>query len=231
MSVPRRTHRRHWGNELLDRLLDEAVLPGLEAVTLARDQQLFAPGARVRCVFFPTTSVCSILLSLRSGQRAEVATVGNEGFAGIPGLFCVPATEYAIAQIAGDAVSVEARGIRWLMRRNARVSELINRYLAHAYQSAQQSALCNSYHTVDQRLARWLLTAHDRARTDCFAMTQELLSHMVAATRPRITEAAKRLKSAGVIDYQRGVVHVINRWRLERRTCECYGAVKRPVYD
>lgn len=232
MSVPRRTQKGPGptGNELLDRLLaGEALAREITRVTLETEQELLIPGVMVSRVFFPTTSVCCILLALKSGQRAEVSTVGNEGFVGIPAVLRIPATEYAIVQIPGDAYVVNASALLGVLDENGGLRRIVNRYIGYAYQSAQQTTICNSYHSVEQRLARWLLTAHDRARTDVFPMTQELLSHMVAATRPRVNEAARRLRSDGMIDYERGSVQIRSRNRLERRACECYAATRRPA--
>lgn len=230
MSVPRRTHRRQsTGNTLLDRLLSlDGLDRHLEPVRLDMQEGLLVPGETVRRIFFPTTCVCSILIELKTGQRAEIGTVGNEGFVGIPAVLRMPATELAIVQIPGDAYAMKAPPFQNALERNRELYQAVVRYIGFAYQVAQQVNACNAYHTVDQRLARWLLVCADRARRLQFEMNQELLSHMVAATRPRVSEAARRLKLAGVIDYTRGNLEIRDRTRLERVACECYTATKRP---
>ena len=232
MSVPSRTFgtpRSLVGNDLLDRVppaVRTELLKQSELVALREEQELFRPGASVRRLFFPTTAVCSLLLGLNSGQRAEMGTVGNEGLIGIPTVLGTRATEFAVVQIPGEAYALHKQLLKQLLQAHASFNEALMRYISYAYHMAKQTTVCNAYHNIDQRLARWLLTCHDRARHDRFPITQELLGHMVAATRPRVTEAAGRLRSAGVIDYERGLLRIRDRKRLEARACECYAATR-----
>lgn len=215
--------RQPSGNDLLDRLIAAGGLPRtLELIALKAGEELFTPGAGIARVYFPTTCVCSILLGLNSGQRAEAGTVGSEGFVGIPVALGISPTDYAIVQVPGKAHVLAASVLKDLLEANARARGAILRYIGYAYHVAEQTTACNSYHTVGQRLARWLLICHDRAHADSFPMTQELLSHMVAATRPRVSEAAARLRSQGVLDYRHGEIHIKNRASLEAKACECY---------
>ncbi|MGQ0525839.1 MAG: Crp/Fnr family transcriptional regulator [Betaproteobacteria bacterium] len=166
MSVPRRTHRRpSTGNTLLDKLLSlDGLERHLEPVRLDMQEELLVPGGLARRVFFPTTCVCSILIELKTGQRAEIGTVGNEGFVGIPAVLRTPATELALVQIPGDAYAMKAQPFQNALERNRELYQAVVRYIGFAYQVAQQVNACNAYHTVDQRLARWLLVCADRAR-------------------------------------------------------------------
>lgn len=158
-----------------------------------------------------------------------MGTVGNEGFVGIPAAVHLPATEYAVVQIPGEAYALDAQTFQRALEKNEDMRHAVIRYIGYAHQVAQQATACNSYHSVEQRLARWLLTVQDRARKDEFPMTHELLSHMVAATRPRVGEAAARLRSAGTIGYHRGMIRIADRTRLEAKACECYAATRRPT--
>jgi CRP-like cAMP-binding protein len=219
------------GNKMLDCLVKAAGRRRVETrlAKLPIGQVLTTPREPISHVVFPTTCVCSILVALKSGHRAEVGTIGNEGFVGIPAFAHLAATDYAIVQIAGDAHVMPAADFQSLLQRHEECFRLVLRYAIYAYQVAQQTTVCNSYHSVEQRLARWLLIAHDRAQMERFPMTHELLGHMVAATRPRVSEAASRLKATGVITYDRGVVRVVNRRGLEAKTCECYAATELPT--
>ena len=220
---------RRTDNELLDAMPSgtraELVRRG-GLVELAENQVLGQPGRRVSRLFFPTTCVISIILPLKSGQRAEAGTVGREGFVGIAALLDLPADDIALVQIPGAAYSVEARKAMPLLAAQGEAREVLTRYIGHAYRVAKQTSACNAFHSIEQRTARWLLTAQDRARRSEFPLTQEMLSHMVAATRARVGEVAFRLRAAGLIEYSRGRVQIIDRKRLERASCECYAATR-----
>ncbi|MGE5524586.1 MAG: Crp/Fnr family transcriptional regulator [Rhodospirillaceae bacterium] len=234
MSVPRGTNSRHTsspeiGNRLIDGLPPSeraAFGKHIEAVELQLEEQLMEPRAPVKRVFFPTTAVCSIIIGLASGQRAEMGTIGNEGFVGIPVVLRARASEFAVVQIPGSAYAMSAATLASLMGEHEALHRALLRYVGYAYHMAKQTTACNAYHSVGQRLARWLLTAHDRARRDEFPLTQELLSHMVAATRPRISEAAAVLRAEGIIDYHHGIMHIRDRSGLESKSCECYAATR-----
>lgn len=216
------------GNTLLDHLPAPARSDFLREAALASVDsgwEILAPGEVIRDLYFPTTAVCSVFIGLRSGQRAEVGTVGNEGFVGAPTVLGRDtSTEYAVVQFAGGAYTIGVGGLKRLQDKHPPLRGALLRYVAYALQVAKQSTACNAYHSLDQRLARWLLTTHDRTRSDEFRLTQELLAHMVAATRPRVSEATGRLRAAGIIDYQHGTLRVKDRKRLEAKACECYRA-------
>lgn len=176
--------------------------------------------------YFPITCVCSLVADLATAQRAEVAIVGNEGFVGIPAVLDATARELALIQVPGECYAVKADRMRALMDRDVTLRAAMLRYVGYAYDMVKQTALCNAYHTVEQRVARWLLTMADRAGTDQLPMTQEVLAGMVSATRPRTAEAAGRLRGAGMLATRRGAVEIRDRARLERRACECYRAMR-----
>ena len=217
------------GNRLLDalppsirsRLLEDASIESYHHL-----EQLYGPSSAVEYCYFPITCVCSLVADLATGQRAEVAIVGNGGFVGIPAVLDATARELALIQVPGECCVVKASRVRALMERDAALRAAMLRYVGYAYDMVKQTALCNAYHTVEQRVARWLLTMADRAGTDQLPMTQEVLAGMVSATRPRTAEAAGRLRGAGMLATRRGAVEIRDRARLERRACECYGAMR-----
>jgi CRP-like cAMP-binding protein len=215
---------------LLDRLPASArddVLGEAQLVELDFAAELFAPGDAISRLYFPVSAVCSLLVGLKSGHRAETRTVGNEGMVGIPAVLGARPNEFAVIQAPGEAYAMKSGRFRELMDRHKGLEEAVREYIAYALHVAKQSAACNAYHAIDARLARWLLTMHDRARGDDFMATQEMLSHMVAASRPRVGEAAARLRERGLIDYARGRVHIRERAALEQASCECYAATRR----
>src|SRR5919108_4204345 len=139
MSVPSRTFRTPRslvGNDLLDRVppaVRAELLEQSELVALREEQELFRPGASVRRLFFPTTAVCSLLLGLNSGQRAEMGTVGNEGLVGIPAVLGTRATEFAVVQIPGEAYVINTHLLRQLMQAHLSLNEALMRYISYAY--------------------------------------------------------------------------------------------------
>jgi CRP-like cAMP-binding protein len=218
------------GNALLDivspptreRLLSEA-----ERVCLTRGQVLFAPGAPLNEVYFPITCVCSFLLTLESGQSAETSTAGNEGMVGLRVAIGGAPNQSAIVQVPGEAWKLRADLFREGLGALPEFRDAIHEYVGYVYHVAQQWSLCNAYHSVEQRLARWLLTARDRAHSDRFPVTQQLLSEMVAATRPRVAECLLRFRSTGLVTYRRGCVEVTDAPGLGKLACECYALTRR----
>ena len=234
MSVPHGTHAAprsgiDAGNDLL-RLLSPAIRSGLlrhaQVLVMERGHQVFAPGEAIKEVFFPVTGVCSLLLGLRSGQNAGTGTIGNEGMVGIPAVLDTLPTERAVVQIGGDMVALPATILRRQMERHQSLRQVLRRYVACSYDMAKQNSVCNAFHAIDERVARWLLISCDRTRTDCLPYTQDLLSQMVAASRPRVNEAIVRLGAKGIVEYGRGFVRVLDRGGLERLSCECYAAMR-----
>jgi len=221
-------HRRRTGNEVLDRMPAERrgeLVRRAELFHLQKEHILAEPRHPSSKVFFPTTAVISVMLPLQMGQRVEAGTVGCEGVVGIPAILGRRPREIAIVQVPGEAYAVDASAVAPLLY-DEQVGPAIAAYIGYAYTIAKQNGACNAFHGIAQRTARWLLTAQDRARRSEFPLTQELLSHMVGATRARVGEAALALRAAGVIDYRRGRMHIKDRRRLERLSCECYAATR-----
>jgi CRP-like cAMP-binding protein len=203
-------------------------LTQLEPVELRLGQVLYESGATLSHVYFPTTTIISLLYVTENGESAEIAIVGNEGIVGIS-LFMggESTTSRAVVQSAGQAVRLKARALKDEFNQSGPVLHLLLRYTQALITQMAQTAVCNRHHTLDQQLCRWLLLSLDRLSGEDLVMTQELIANMLGVRREGVTESALKLQRAGLIRYTRGRISVLDRAGLEKRTCECYAAVKR----
>jgi CRP-like cAMP-binding protein len=196
----------------------------LDVIRLPLKQFLHRPGDVIEYVYFPGDGFCSELTVLESGEMVEVATIGREGMVGI---FAANdghvAPSAAMVQAESEiCYRLPATVFRSELDRGGRFSELVTRY-THAHTAfIMQSTACNAVHTVEQRLARWFLMAHDRVAKDEFPLTQEFVAMMLGVARPTVTIVAGTLQKAGLIAYRRGTVTILDRERLEAAACECY---------
>jgi CRP-like cAMP-binding protein len=204
-----------------------ALAPFLERITLPLGATLYESGGRQAYVYFPTDSIVSLLYVLENGSSAEIAVTGNEGVVGIS-LFMGGETTptRAVVQSAGSAYRLKAEIIRTEFSRGGEVQHTLLRFTQAVITQMAQTAVCNRHHSVDQQLCRWLLLSLDRLRSNTLHMTQELIANMLGVRRVGVTEAAGKLHAAGMIDYHRGHIVVLDRQKLERRVCECYAVVK-----
>ncbi|HEY4956903.1 MAG TPA: Crp/Fnr family transcriptional regulator [Caldimonas sp.] len=204
--------------------------PQLDAVEMPLGQVLYESGATLNHVYFPVTAIVSLLYVLENGSSAEIAVVGNEGLVGIS-LFMGGGSSpsRAVVQSAGLGFRVKAETIKDEFTR-APVLHLFLRYTQALITQMAQTAVCNRHHSLDQQLCRWLLLSLDRLEGNELVMTQELISNMLGVRREGVTEAALQLQAAGLIRYARGRISVLDRAGLEKRSCECYGVVKKE-YD
>jgi CRP-like cAMP-binding protein len=221
---------RDSGNGLLDRLpADEfdALQPKLQRTRLTIKQVVHQSGANLGHIYFPTTSLISLLTVLQEDDPVEAATVGREGFVGLAVSLGVTASPYrAICQMTGDSLRVPVRIFREAMNQGPALTRLVHRYAAFSLRAAGQSIACNSLHTVEARASRWLLKMHDQAGGDEFAMTQEFLAFMLGVRRQTVTVVAGSLQNAGLIRFRRGVIVICDRPRLEEAACECYATIR-----
>jgi CRP-like cAMP-binding protein len=201
--------------------------PHLTPVVLALGDVIYESGTDQPYVYFPTNSIVSLLNVMKDGSSAEIAIVGNEGLIGIS-LFMGGDTtpSRAIVQSAGHAVRMKAEFIRDEFFLAGPVQQLFLRYTQALLTQMAQTAACNRHHTVDQQLCRWLLMSLDRLSSDTLSMTQELIANMLGVRREGVTDAAGKLQRAGVIQYSRGRIQVLDRPRLESSACECYEVVR-----
>jgi len=200
----------------------------LETVDLPLGKVLYEPGSRLSHIYFPTTSIVSILYVTQDGSSAEIAVVGNEGVVGIA-LFMGggSTTSQAVVQSGGHGYRIKPGGVLEEFNRGGPVLNLLLRYTQALITQTAQTAVCNRHHTLDQQLCRWLLLSLDRLRSNEIIMTQELIANMLGVRREGVTESAGKLQAAGLIRYKRGRIQIVDRAGLERRTCECYGVVRR----
>ena len=217
-------------NHLLDALLTseyDRLFPNLELVNLPLGQVLYEPGELLEYVYFPTDSIISLLYVMENGASAEIAIVGNEGILGIS-LFMGGETtpSRAVVQSAGVGYRLKGDLLKTEFNRAGPVQRLLLRYTQALITQMAQTAVCNRHHSVEQQLCRWLLLSLDRLASNELSMTQELIANMLGVRREGVTEAACKLQTAGLIQYSRGHIKVIDRPKLEKRTCECYEVVK-----
>jgi CRP-like cAMP-binding protein len=220
----------------LDRNLVLAPLPAAERVRLAAALEpyrsdheiLVTAGGAISHVYFPSEGLISVVAALRNGRRAEVATVGPEGMAGLPLFLGSHTSLYEIvSQVAGHGLRIPAAAFDDELARGPALRARLLRYTELRMAMLGQTAACNAAHRIGARLARWLLISHDAVEGDTFVLTHEFLSHMLGAERPSVTLAAGALQKRGCITYKRGSVHIRDRGLLERAACECYEIVRR----
>jgi CRP-like cAMP-binding protein len=205
--------------------------PQLEMVDLPLGKVLYESGEQLKFVYFPTSGIVSLLYVLNSGASAEIAVVGREGVVGISIFMGGGSTpSRAVVQSAGMGYRLPAEAVQAAFEHAGPVMHLMLRYTQALITQMSQTAVCNRHHTLDQQLCRWLLLSLDRLPGNELVMTQELISNMLGVRREGVTEAAIKLQSADIIRYARGRISVLDRPKLELRTCECYQVVKQE-YD
>ncbi|HET9530235.1 MAG TPA: Crp/Fnr family transcriptional regulator [Blastocatellia bacterium] len=217
-------------NHLLASLPDEEyqrILPHLESVSFSLGEPIYESGKQLKHVFFPTSSIISLLYTMENGSSAEIGVVGNEGVVGIA-LFMGGDTtpNRAIVQSAGLTLRMKAQALRDEFIRAGQFQLLLLRYTQALITQISQTAVCNRLHPIEQQLCRWLLLSHDRLQSDELKMTQELIANMLGVRREGVTYAAGHLQAEGLIKYARGRITILNREGLEATVCECYKVVK-----
>lgn len=183
------------------------------------------PGVPPAQAYFPEDGLGSYVAVMEDGSMVEAASVGYEGFIGVPlVLGAATSTGGVIWQVPGAAYRIQAPEFTALLR-GGRFGGRLGLFIQQLADQMTQVAACNRRHRIVQRAARWLLMTHDRVSGDQFLLTQEFLATMLGAGRPKVTIAAQQLQQAGLIAYQRGVVTIRDRAGLEQATCECYRIV------
>ena len=218
-------------NHLLASLPPEtlaALLPKLSPVILATRQVVYSQDMSIKAVYFLETGMISLVDNLEDGMRAEVGVIGREGMLGMP-LLAGTNTSFVEAQVQlpGTALRMTARDFTNEIDANVFFRRLLLRYSEALLAQVMQTAACNANHDLEQRLARWLLMAHDRADGDELLLTQDFMAMMLGVHRPSITVTAGILQRAGLIRYAAGRVTVLDRPSLEASSCECYRTVQK----
>jgi CRP-like cAMP-binding protein len=223
---------RETGNRLLDSLSprDRRILaPDLRPLSLDRGEVLLEPGETVMEVFFPSTGmVAALVLHLRDGKTAEAAMIGVEGaIGGIISNGDKPAYAHGVAEIAGPAFRLPIDALDDAKQRSPSLRDHFARYADCLLAQVLQSVACNAVHDFDARLARWLLAAEDRCGRNELNVTQDFVAEMLGVRRPYATRVAGLLEERGAIKRGRGTITIVDRTKLERQACECYGYLRR----
>jgi len=204
------------------------LLPDLEPIVMPLGWVVYESGGHIGYVYFPTTSIVSLLYVIESGASAEIAIAGNEGLVGISLFMGGESTpSRAVVQSAGEGYRVKASVLKKEFALGGELQHLALRYTQALITQMAQTAVCNRHHTLDQQLCRWLLLSMDRLPGNELKMTQELIANMLGVRREGVTVAAGDLQTAGLIHYSRGHIIILDRAGLEQRVCECYAVVKK----
>ena len=208
----------------------ERLLPDLELVPLPLGWAVYEAGGHLGYLYFPTTSIVSLLYVMEDGSSAEIAVTGNDGLVGIALFMGGESTpSRAVVQSAGYGYRLKANILKREFALGGQLQHLALRYTQALLTQMAQTAVCNRHHSVEQQLCRWLLLSLDRLPSNELSMTQELIANMLGVRREGVTEAAGHLQAAGLINYSRGHITVLDRPKLEKRVCECYAVVKKEM--
>jgi CRP-like cAMP-binding protein len=211
-ALPRRDYQR--------------LLSVLEPIKLSFGDVLYEPGARIRYVYFPSNCLVSLLTSVSSHQAAEVGLIGYEGMVGIPVALGIAVSPFlAVVQGSGMAMRMTTADIRREFSKSILMQRELFRFTHFLMTQVAQTAACNRFHIVTQRLARWLLMTRDRVKSNEFLLTQEFLARMLGVRRVGVTEAASNLQKRKLIRYSRGTITIIDQRGLATAACGCYEAV------
>ncbi|MGA7803977.1 Crp/Fnr family transcriptional regulator [Bradyrhizobium sp.] len=217
-------------NQLLQRLPAadfEALRPHLKLIEMARDAVLTETGAALNQVYIPHAGVVSIVVGLSEGQMVAAALVGRDTIVGSAELLGDGISlSDAVVLSPGAASTIDLTDFRTIAAQSAVFRNLLARHQQAVFLQAQQTAACNASHSVEARLARWLLLAHDLSDGRMLPMTQGLLARMIGVQRNAISIVASALQQGGIISYSRGQIEVTNMEALRRTACECYAAIK-----
>ena len=208
----------------------EQLRLNLQPVSFSLGEVVYEFAGQLDYVFFPTTSIISLLYTMENGSSAEMGLTGNDGVVGIA-LFMGGGTmpNRAVVQSAGGAFKMKAKVLQDEFAQGGKFQQLLLRYTQALITQISQTAVCNRLHSVEQQLCRWLLLSHDRLNTNELVMTQELIADMLGVRREGVTVAAGRLQDDGAISYVRGRIQILDREKLEATVCECYRVVKNEV--
>jgi CRP-like cAMP-binding protein len=217
-------------NKILAALSPEEFEPlaaKLKSVPLLLGEILYLPDQKIEYVYFVNSGVVSLLSALENGATVEAGVIGSEGMAGISVILGADSTpNQALIQGAGEAWRIPSKDIRTEFGKGGKLRDLILRYTHTLFTQVAQTAACNRLHSIEQRLARWLLLTQDRVDRNDFVLTQDFLSRMLGVRRAGVSVAANTLRQAGLLDYHRGTMTILNRQGLEEYSCECYAIVK-----
>lgn len=205
----------------------QRLLPHLQEIPLTLEETLYQPGEIISDVYFPNSGIVSLLAGDPGRFTLEVGLVGSEGMVGLP-VFMGIATSgnHAVVQGPGVAMRMKAVTLRKECHDGSALTRVIRRYTHSLLTQITQAAVCNQFHSIEARMARWLLMTHDRMNEDEFPLTQEFLSHMLGVRREGVSRAASVLQKRKLIAYSRGRLKMLDRPGLEATSCGCYEIIR-----
>lgn len=208
----------------------QGLLPKLKMVHLPKGRIIYDQGDQVSNVYFPLDGMLSMLSITEDGSTVEVAMVGNEGVVGLPLILRADRMPFRVmVQVTANAVSMQGKLLWEEFSRNVPFEVLLLRYAHTVVTQIAQSAVCNRFHSVEERFCRWLLIARDRVKSDTFSLTQEFISHMLGVPRTAVTMTAVGIQKMGLIHYTRGRIVILDPPGLEAAACECYRVVTEEI--
>lgn len=207
------------------------LLPKLERVTLKRGQIVYRADQQIDAVYFPESAVVAMVDTTEDNRTVEVGIIGSEGFVGINvflGGLITP--DKAIVQISGEAMKMKSHELRKELRFGSPLQRLLLDYTRAFLAVMSQSVACSQHHTVEQRLARWLLAISDYVGTREFIMNQQTIAAMLGVRRSSISDAAGKFQADGLISYRRSKMSILDKPSLRKQSCECY-AINRNAFE
>lgn len=212
----------------LPRDVREQVLLQCERVQIKPLQVLHRTDEEQKYVYFPEDSILSLIIQMPDERSIEVATVGKEGVMGLSvfwGADLLPVV--SIGEVPGHSLKMSAQPFRQMIKDHPALNEALQLYSQALFVLVAQGLACNSLHSLEERCAKWILMAYDRVPKDEILLTQDVLAQMLAVRRPSVTLAAGALKHAGLIQYNRGVLTILDHKGLEEAACGCYEIIKK----
>jgi CRP-like cAMP-binding protein len=222
-------------NRLLESLPNNdlvRLLPYLERVEFEGEEYVYQPEDEIEYIYFPETAVMSEFQILEDGRTVEFAMTGREGVVGLSAIFNgQTAANWTQISVAGTALKANARILKEEFNRGGELHAVFLDYINNYIGQISQRVVCNSYHTVEQRLCSWLLMLQDRNKTDKVPLTQEQIARLLGVHRPSVTQIAQILRRRKIINYMRGKISIIDRAKLENSACECYETIYKIAWN
>ena len=201
----------------------ERLEPYLTSVSLAAGTIFYEASDKIETIYFPSTSVISLVNTLENGATTEVSLIGGTGMVGLSAILGSGISKNrAIVQVADNAMKISAKILKQEFQRGGELQNVLHRYTETRINELSQLVVCNAHHVIEERLARWLLVTSDLVQSDNLPLTQEFLGTMLGVRRSGVTLAAQIIQRAGIIAYRRGRITILNREALEDTSCECY---------
>jgi CRP-like cAMP-binding protein len=205
----------------------QRLVPHLTTVPLPHGEVLYEAGATIEHVYFPLTALVSLVTLMKSGETIEVGLVGRDGMVGMTALMGESRSpNRAIVQIANGGMRAPLSAVKEIFSEAGELHDLLLRYACGHLKQVAQTAACNATHSVEERLARWLLMCRERIESEELKLTQEFIAEMIGTRRATVSTAASSLQTEGLIQYHRGTIRIVDQQGLEEFACECYEVVR-----